>query len=75
MDPGHPAAEPAFVVTALSLTEVFCGEFGGWGDSPEHTIPQTGPLGQLCSWEEPAGLRSYSFSKLLIQAWDPLDPL
>lgn len=41
LDPRHTAAEPAFVITALSLTAVPYGEFGGGRDSPEHPIPQT----------------------------------
>lgn len=41
LDPRHTAAEPAFVITALSLAVVSYGEFGGGRDSPEHPIPQT----------------------------------
>lgn len=63
-----------FVITALSLTGVSYGEFGGWGDSPDHPIHQTGSLDRPCSWEEPAGLKSSSYRKLLIQAWDPWIP-
>lgn len=71
LDPGHSAAEPAFVISALSLTDVSYGEFWGGGDSPEYPISQTGLQGWLCSWKEPAGPRSSSYRKLLIQAWIP----
>lgn len=46
LDPGHPAAEPAFVISALSFTEDAYGEFGV-GETVQVFHSQTGPQGCL----------------------------